>query len=59
MTALGVVLVFLAKCAIQRGIPPKDVKELKRTMLSHSRRIQKSPARVRAYFRNQHIRYAA
>jgi transposase len=47
------------KGAIQRGIPPKDVKDLKRTMLSHSRRIQKSPDRVRAYFRNQHIRYAA
>lgn len=47
------------KGAIQRGIPPKDVKDLKRTMLSHSRRIQKSPARVRAYFKHRHIRYAA
>jgi transposase len=47
------------KGAIQRGVPPKDVKELQRTMLSHSRRIQKSPARVRAYFKNRHIRYAA
>lgn len=47
------------KGAIQRGIPPRDVKDLKRTMLSHSRRIQKSPARVRAYFKNRHIRYAA
>jgi len=47
------------KGAIQRGIPPKDVRDLKRTMLSHSRRIQKSPDRVRAYFRNQHIKYAA
>jgi transposase len=36
------------KGAIQRGLPPKDVKELKRTMLSHSRRIRKSPQRVRA-----------
>jgi transposase len=47
------------KGAIQRGIPPKDVKDLKQTMLSHSRRIQKSPDRVRAYFKNKHIRYAA
>ena len=47
------------KGEIQRGVPPKDVKELKRTMLSQSRRIQKSPARVRAYFKNRHIRYAA
>lgn len=47
------------KGEIRRGIPPRDVKDLKRTMLSHSRRIQKSPARVRAYFKNRHIRYAA
>jgi transposase len=47
------------KGAIQRDIPPKDVKDLKRTVLSHSRRIQKSPARVRAYFKNRYIRYAA
>ena len=31
------------KGAIQRGIPPRDHAELKRTILSHSRRIQKSP----------------
>ncbi|HEY0942303.1 MAG TPA: IS630 family transposase [Steroidobacter sp.] len=47
------------KGEIQRGRPPKDVKDLKRTMLSHSRRIQKSPTRVRAYFKNKNIRYAA
>ena len=47
------------KGEIQRGIPPKDVVELKRTVLGHSRRIQKSPARVRSYFRNKHISYAA
>ena len=47
------------KREIQRGVPPKDVNELKRTMLSHSRRIRKSPARVHAYFKNRHIRYAA
>jgi len=47
------------KGEIQRGLPPKDVKELKRTMLSHSRRIQKSPQRVRAYFRHRNIKYAA
>ena len=47
------------KGAIQCGVPPKDVKELQRTMLSHSRRIQRSPARVRAYLKNRHIRYAA
>jgi transposase len=47
------------KGEIQRGLPPKDVKELKRTMLSHSRRIQKSPQRVRAYFKHRNIKYAA
>jgi transposase len=47
------------KGEIQRGAPPKDVKDPKRTMLSQSRRIQKSPARVRAYFKNRHLRYAA
>jgi transposase len=47
------------KGEIQRGIPPQDVKDLKRAVLGHSRSIQKSPERVRAYFKNQHIRYAA
>ena len=47
------------KGEIQRGVSPKDVRDLKRTMLSNSRRIQKSPARVRAYFKHRNIRYAA
>lgn len=47
------------KGEIQRGIPPKDGADLKRTVLGHSRRIQKSPARVRGYFRNRCVRYAA
>jgi transposase len=47
------------KGEIQRGIPAKDATELKRTVLGYSRRIQKSPHRVRAYFRNKNIRYAA
>src|ERR1700690_1833547 len=37
------------KGAIQRGIPPRDQSELKRTILAQSRRIQKSPDRVRKY----------
>jgi transposase len=44
---------------IQRGLPSKDMTELKRTMLSHSRRIQNSPQRVRGYFRHRNINYAA
>jgi transposase len=47
------------KGEIQRGIPPKDLPDLKRTVLGHSRRIQKSPARVRGYFKNRHVSYAA
>jgi transposase len=47
------------KGEIRRGIPPHDAKGLKRTVLSHSRRIQRTPARVRSYFRNKNIRYAA
>ena len=47
------------KGEVQRGVPPKDVTDLKRTMLSTSRRIQKSPGRVRAYFKHRNIRYAA
>jgi hypothetical protein len=38
---------------------PEDVTNPKRTLLGHSRRIQRSPAPVRGYFRNRHIRYAA
>jgi transposase len=47
------------KGEIRRGIPAQTVLDLKRNVLGYSRRIQKSPARVRAYFRNPHIRYAA
>lgn len=47
------------KGAIQRGIPPRDQSELKRTILGQSRRIQKSPDRVRKYFEHELIRYAA
>jgi transposase len=47
------------KGAIQRSIPPRDQSELKRTILGQSRRIQKSPDRVRKYFEHELIRYAA
>ena len=41
------------KGAIQRGIPPNEMKDLKRTELRHSHFIQRSPDRVRAYFNNR------
>jgi transposase len=47
------------KSAVQRDIPPRDQADLKHKLLGHSRRIQKSPARVRKYFEHPAIRYAA
>jgi transposase len=47
------------KEAIQRDIPSRDAAELKRKILGHSHRIQKSPKRVRKYFEHEAIRYAA
>jgi len=47
------------KSLMQRGTPPRDQADLKRKILGHSRRIQKSPARVRKYFEHPAIRYAA
>jgi transposase len=47
------------KGAIQRDIPSRGAAELKRQILGHSRRIQKSPERVRKYFEHEAIRYAA
>ncbi len=47
------------KGPIQRGIPKKDLSELKCTILGHSCWIQKSPSRLRSYLKHKHIRYAA
>ena len=47
------------KGEIQRGVPPKDVTDLKPTMVSTSHRIQKYPGHVRAYFKHRHIKFAA
>lgn len=47
------------KGEIQHYVSPKHVMHLKRTVLSASRRIQKSPGRVRACFKHRNIRYAA
>lgn len=47
------------KGAVQRDIPARSQLELQRKVLAHSRRIQKSPARVRKYFDHEAIRYAA
>jgi transposase len=47
------------KRAVYSDIPPTDPKALRRQALAHLRRIQKSPARVAAYFRHPAIAYAA
>jgi transposase len=47
------------KRAVHQDVPPRDREELHATALGHLRRIQKSPGRVRRYFRHRSIRYAA
>lgn len=47
------------KRAVYTDIPAPDQASLHRQALGHLRRIQKSPARVAAYFRHPAIRYAA
>lgn len=47
------------KRAVHQDVPPRDREELKATALGHLRRIQRSPRRVRRYFRHRSIRYAA
>jgi transposase len=47
------------KSSVQRDVPARDQNELKAKLLSHSRRIQKLPQRVRKYFEHEAIRYAA
>lgn len=47
------------KGSVQRDTPARDQSELKAKLLSHSRRIQKSPQRVRKYFEHEAIKYAA
>ena len=47
------------KGEIQRDVPPKDLTDLKRTVLSTSRRIQKTPGFERAHFKHRNIQYAA
>ena len=47
------------KRAVYSDIPAPDQPALHRQALGHLRRIQKSPARVAAYFEHPAIRYAA
>ena len=47
------------KQAVTRKPPARSKPELKRTVISHMRRLTKLPERIRSYFRHQPFRYAA
>jgi hypothetical protein len=42
-----------------RKAPMRSKPQLKQAAISHMRRLAKSPARVRSYFRQKPMRYAA
>ena len=47
------------KQAVTRKPPARSKPELKRTVISHMRRLTKLPERIRSYFRHQPFHYAA
>ena len=47
------------KQAVTRKAPARDKPRLKRAVVGHMRRLSKSPARIRSYFRHHTFRYAA
>jgi transposase len=47
------------KHAVTRKPPARSRHELKRTVISHMRRLAKRPDRIRSYFGHQSFRYAA
>jgi transposase len=47
------------KQAVTRKAPARSKQQLKRATVSHMRRLSKSPARIRSYFRHKPVRYAA
>ena len=47
------------KQAVTRKAPARSQAQLKRAAISHMRRLSKSPARIRSYFRHKPVRYAA
>jgi transposase len=44
---------------VTRKAPMRSKQQLKQAAISHMRRLAKSPARVRSYFRQKSVRYAA
>jgi transposase len=47
------------KDAVTRRAPARNKKQLKDAAISHLRKLQKSPARIRKYFQHKPVRYAA
>jgi transposase len=47
------------KQAVTRQAPARSKPQLKRAAIRHMRRLSKSPARIRSFFRHKPIRYAA
>jgi transposase len=47
------------KQVVTRKAPARSKQQLKRATVSHMRRLSKSPARIRSYFRHKPVRYAA
>jgi transposase len=47
------------KQAVTRKPPARSKHDLKRSVISHMRRLSQSPSRIRSYFRHEPVRYAA
>ena len=47
------------KRAVRSRAPARNKKQLEDAAISHLRKLQKSPARVRSYFKHKPVRYAA
>ena len=47
------------KQVVSRKAPARSKQQLKRAIVSHMRRLSRSPARVRSYFHHKPVRYAA
>lgn len=47
------------KAAVTTKAPARTKRQLKKATVSHMRKLQKSPTRVRKYFEHQPVRYAA
>jgi len=46
------------KVSVANKAPVRNKQQLKRQLISHMRKIQKLPNRVKSYFKNQYVQYA-